>query len=589
MNFKLYRTFLNKYFLRLDPKIILLAGLLILGTALQLLNPLVISSFIDRATSGAADQLAWLGILFLSVTVLIQLNRLASSYLAEDVAWQTTNALRNDLAQQCLGLDRAFHKQHSPGELIERIDGDSSLLANFFSKMCLNIAINLMLMLGILGVLAFKDWRLGAGMTLYCGLALILLRSVQGLGTAQWEAERRADADFYGFIEERIAGVEDICTSGAEDHILGRLEQLQANVMAKNRRARMTGNLSYLLSQGLSVGGTLIGLAVGIGLYQNGEASIGAAFAIVYYVSMLTTPLENLRAEFQDLQKAAAAIHRSGELMRVSPKLERRPITATLPDGPLRVSFCGVRFAYEEYDQEGQALQPARQVLDEISFTLEAGKTLGVLGRTGSGKSTLSRLLFRMVDPQEGSITVGPTDVRNVSLQELRGRIGWVTQEVELFEGTLRDNLILFNPEIKDEHLERVLDDLQLLDWVRSLPAGLDSQVPAGGVGYSSGEAQLLALGRAFLKNPGLVILDEASSRLDPIREAQMSRSLARLLKNRTGILIAHRLQTLSLVDYILILDEGRVLEYDSRDRLSKDLNSRYSQLLKTGLKDALL
>jgi ATP-binding cassette subfamily B protein len=243
-----------------------------------------------------------------------------------------------------------------------------------------------------------------------------------------------------------------------------------------------------------------------------------------------------------------------------------------------------------ETSEEGDA----NLVLHEISFRLQAGKVLGVLGRTGSGKSTLMRLLFRLYDPLQGTIRLGGLNLRELAPEALRQRVAMVTQEVQLFEASVRDNLSFFNPAITTSQIETALKTLRLWDWAQSLPQGLDTRLSAGARanatsgGLSAGEAQLLAFARAFLKDPGLVILDEASSRLDPITEALMEQAVDHLFDGRTGILIAHRLKTVQRADELLILENGRVVEAGPRLALASDPSSRFYALLQTGLEEVL-
>ena len=233
-------------------------------------------------------------------------------------------------------------------------------------------------------------------------------------------------------------------------------------------------------------------------------------------------------------------------------------------------------------------------MLHDITFELKPGKVLGLLGRTGSGKTTLTRLLFRLYDVDAGSITLDGIDVRQVSLADVRQHIGMVTQEVQLFEATVRDNLTLFRSDdpaktpIADASVVAALQTLGLGAWLAGLPDGLDTVLKSGGQGLSAGEAQLLAFTRVFLRNPQLVILDEASSRLDPATEQLLERAIDTLLNGRTAIIIAHRLRTVQRADDILILENGRVQEYGPRTQLLNDPNSRFAQLLQIGIEEAL-
>jgi ATP-binding cassette subfamily B protein len=214
---------------------------------------------------------------------------------------------------------------------------------------------------------------------------------------------------------------------------------------------------------------------------------------------------------------------------------------------------------------------------------------LGLLGRTGSGKTTLARLLLRLYDPDQGEITLSGVRPQDATLHTVRQRVGLVTQNVELFRASVRQNLTLFNPAVTDARLLAILEDLELSGWLAGLPAGLDTELAAGGSNLSAGQAQLLAFARVFLADPGLVILDEASSRLDPATEGLVDRAVDRLLQDRTGIIIAHRLATVQRADEILILDQGTVLEHGRRTDLVHDKSSHFGQLLQTGMEEMLV
>jgi ABC-type multidrug transport system fused ATPase/permease subunit len=219
-----------------------------------------------------------------------------------------------------------------------------------------------------------------------------------------------------------------------------------------------------------------------------------------------------------------------------------------------------------------------------VSFRLEPGHVLGLLGRTGSGKTTIARLLFRLYDVDGGAVRVGGVDVRDLRVDDLRRRISLVTQDVQLFDGTLRDNVRLFDPDVGDDRLGAVFASLGLDEWLAELPDGLDTVLGPTARGLSAGEAQLVALARVFLEDPGLVVLDEASSRLDPHTEALLEDAIDRLLADRTGIVIAHRLRTIERADAVLLLDGGMVVEHGDRMALAADPTSRFAVLLQTGL-----
>ena len=560
-------------------QVVLLAVLLFSSIGLQLINPQVIGYFIDTTQAGGPLRaLLIAAVIFIAIALLQRIVAFSSTYTAENTGWTATNALRADLTLHCLQLDMSFHKEHTPGELIERVDNDVTSLANFFSQFIIKVLGNALLILGILLLLYRENWRIGIAFTLFSILTLVVLTFIQNIAVGKWTSERQANAEFYGFLEEHISGTEDIRAAGAEPYVTHRLFSLMRHMLETNRLASLVSNVTFFSTNFLYVIGYTAGLAIGAYLYSQKQITIGTAYVLVYYIGMLSGPLENIREQVQDLQQASASIERVEELFHAQPRIQEK-VHASLPGGSLSVEFRDVSFSY---DQQENALQ-------NVSFQLRPATVLGLLGRTGSGKTTLARLLFRLYDPAAGAICLQDMDIRDVALRDLREHVGMVTQDVQLFHASLRDNLTFFNKSISDEQIEHVLKELGIWQLVQSLPRGLDTQLAAGGHGLSAGEAQLLAFTRVFLKNPGLVILDEASSRLDPATENLLEQAVDRLLRDRTGIVIAHRLQTVLQVDEIMILENGRIVEYGPRAILANDPNSRFFSLLQTGLEEVLV
>ncbi len=590
------RGLLGMYLKPQRSRISLLALGLFASLSLQLLNPQIIRYFIDTTQHAGTVPNAQRGLIIAAaIFIVLGLTQhalaLATVYLSEAVGWQATNALRADLTRHCLDLDMSFHKQHTPGELIQRIDGDVTALANFFSQVVIRVVSNLLLIIAVLLLLFREDWRLGLGLTLYSLITLAILGSLQRLGVGQWGSERQAHAEMLSFLEERMGGMEDIRASGAERYIMGRLELIMTTLLHKSRAAQLVSNLTFVATNFLLVTGYALGLGLGAYLYLHGSVSIGTAYLIVFYIGMLADPLQNIREQVQDVQQATASIQRVQALFHTGSQLEQIG-QRRLPPGALAVTLDHVSFAYAEHSsvkESGDEEVPEHPVLHDISLSLSPGKVLGLLGRTGSGKTTLTRLLFRLYDPSRGALRLNTIDLRDVASAELQARVGMVTQDVQLFQASIRDNLRFFNPRINDEQLRRALAELGLEQWVDALPAGLDTMLAGGGQGLSAGEAQLLAFTRVLLKDPGLVILDEASSRLDPLTEQLLEQAIDRLMAGRTGIIIAHRLRTVRRADEILILEHGQVVENGPRDVLTNDPHSRFYSLLQTGLEEALV
>ena len=605
-----HRRVLGVYLRPQWRRVLLLSTLILVLIGLQLFNPQIIRYFIDASQgAGATPLLALAALVYLAMGLAQHGLTLAIASLSLDVGWRATNRLRGDLLRHVLGLDMPFHKAHTPGALIERIDGDVSALGDFFAQFLVRVVANVLLVAGILTLVLRTSLAAGVLLIFYTLGTVVVLIYVQRIGVRCWNAARTAWGEQMSFIEEHYAGTEDLRGVGAEPFVLYRLYGYMRTLTETARAGWMGQALGYAATNFLYVAGYGLGLALGAWLYLQGELTIGAAFVLVYYVGMLATPLDVLRGQGEVLQHATVGVRRVETLFRLSPQLQRCNVQP-LPSGSLAVALEQVSFTYAdetgrqeegETGREGEdetsqftihnppfTIHSPALTLSDISFSLAPGRILGVLGRTGSGKTTLTRLLCRLYDPGAGAIRLGGVDLRNVALDDLRRRVGVVTQEVQLFQATLRENITFFDARIDDAAIETALAELGLDAWVRAMPEGLDTLLSTSGRSFSAGEAQLLAFTRLLLRDPGLVILDEAAARLDPITEQRLEAAIDRLLRNRTGVIVAHRLHTLRRADDILILEHGRIVEHGARVTLAADPHSRFAQLLQSGLEGVL-
>jgi ATP-binding cassette, subfamily B, bacterial len=616
-----YSTLLTRYLRPLGLRVAVLVALLFLSIGLQLAQPQVLRAFIDAATTNAtAGYLRNAALLFIVLALVQQAAAVGATYFSEGVGWAATNTLREDLMRHTLRLDISYHKARTPGELIERIDGDVTALATFFSQFVVQIAGNVILFLGVVVVLWREDWISAFGLAVFGATAVAVMLRLRGITVPYWRRQREASAELFGYIEERLGGTEDIRSSGAENYVLYRLYPRLKQRVRTMVTARIVGVVQWVIPNlmfALWLGAGLIYVAW---LYRQGALTIGTGFLIMHYVGISFRPLRVISQQMEEFQRASAGILRVRDLLAERSTLAAGDPTIALPHGSLSIDFARVSFIYDDTPPAvppspapvalnrpsvalsslpasldshpmilNEAKDPSRSetadlVLHDVSFSLAPGETLGLLGRTGSGKTTITRLLFRFYDPTAGSICVGGVDISRVTPAAIRDRIGLVTQDVQLFRATVRQNVALFDETIDDDRIVKAFDDLGLTSWYRALPNGLDTVLGAGGGGLSAGEAQLLAFTRVFLRDPSLVILDEASSRLDPASERLIDRAIERLLDGRTGIIIAHRLATISRVDTVLILEHGVVSEQGPRATLAADPQSRFTALLRAGL-----
>jgi len=569
----------------------LLAVLLVTGIFLQLLNPQLLRAFIDQATSGAeVPDLARIAIAFMAIAFVAQVLAAIGQYVGEDLGWAATNTLRADLALHVLRLDLSFHKARTPGELIERVDGDVTALATFFSRFVVNVLGNLVLMVGILVVVWHEDVRAGVAFLVFALFALIVLGRLRSVAVLEWGKVREVMAQMFGFIGERLAGTEDIRSNRAEWHVMNGLVLHHRAVYAARRAATLRGTIVW--SSTIATFALGHGMAFGVGgyLWVTSAITIGTVYLLFHYVELLRRPIEQLRRELEEIQRAIASIARIDALLAERSRLPDGR-GAAMAAGALPVDIDRVSFAYESGAAPGEdaGAAPGELVLRDVTLRVRPGRVIGLLGRTGSGKTTLARLLMRFYDATSGTIRLGGVDVRDAPLADLRRRATLVSQDVQLFAASVRDNITFFDRSIGDARIVAVLERIGLGPWLRGQggPDPLDAQLHAGAL--SAGEAQLLAFARVFLRDPGLVVLDEASSRLDPATERHIEDAIDHLLDGRTAIVIAHRLATVERCDEIVILEAGQVVEHGPRATLAADPSSRFASLLRTGLEQVLV
>ncbi len=548
-----------------------LGALVTISSSLLLAGPLVIRRIIDIATAGTdAAAITRLAVLFLLIAITTQIISVVVAWFATVTAWRTTNQIRMDMTRHVLGLDHEFHRRHTPGELIQRVDGDVTSVSDFLGQVVPKAVGAAVLVVGMLVVLAFVDWRLAIGALFYVVASVGVVVRGRHRAVGESAEEMGSYARLYGGIEERLTASEDLRTNGAGDHAMWRFVEESADAMTSSVRRENAFLRMWWAVQGAVAGGSVVALVVSAGLVASGVITVSTAFLLFQYVLLLSRPLEDVVHQLETVQKANGAMVRVIDLLAIESTIADDGTRCPVP-GALSIDFESTSFDYGD----------DAMVLNCVSLSIEAGRSVGIVGRTGSGKTTLSRLLLRLVEATQGTVFLGGVAIADIPLDELRRRVALIPQEVELLTGSIRDNVTLFDPEPSDDAVAEALRHVGLGALV---DGGIHRALGAGGAGLSAGEAQLLALARVWLRQPDLVVLDEATARVDPATEVRIEHAIAQLMAGRTTVIIAHRLSTLRHVDEIVVMDHGRVAEHGNRADLAALSGSRFRRLLELAL-----
>jgi ABC-type multidrug transport system fused ATPase/permease subunit len=455
---------------------VLVALVIALGSALAVVGPLIVRRIIDEATDGTtAGRITQLAIAFLVVAIAMQAVAVLASWMATTSAWHTTNEFRMQMSGHVLGLDHEFHRTHTPGELIQRVDGDVTSVSEFLGLVVPRAAGAALTVLGMLVVLVVLDWRLALGMAVYLGFALAVLVRSRHRAVSESSDEMGAYARLYGGIEERLTASEDLRANGAANHAAWRFIEDTTDTMATSvRRERAFLVMWWVVHMSLVAGWVLV-LVLGAALLAADAITLGTAFLMFQYVMLISRPLEQVVHQLETVQKANGAMLRVAEILALRPTIVDTGNTRP-PSGPLSVACERVDFDY------GDDLP----VLADVDLTIAAGRSVGIVGRTGSGKTTLSRLVLRLVEPTSGAVRLGGVPIGDIPMSELRRRVALVPQEVELFAGSVRDNVTLFDDGPSDGD---VIDVLHRVGLDALAEGDVHRRLAAGGTGLSAGEA----------------------------------------------------------------------------------------------------
>jgi ATP-binding cassette subfamily B protein len=456
-------------------------------------------------------------------------------------------------------LSAAFYTGEKTGRIMTRMSSDIEAIQVLFQEGLAGLLVQLFTISFVLVQLFSMNVRLALVMTLVMMPALTAMtlwfRAASDRG---YEAVRERIAEVLADLQENLAGIRLVAAYNRQRHNSIR----HRNVAGRHRDANLyTVRVGAIYAPGTEALGIVtqaVLILIGGRMVLNGSLSLGELTAFVLYLSAVFQPIQQLVQLYNTYQSGRAAVLKLRELLGTYPTVPELDDARTLPPVQGEIRLEGITFGYV----------PSTPAISDVDLTIHAGETFAFVGPTGAGKSTIAKLVARMYDPDQGRVLVDGHDIREVTFESLRSQLGVVPQEPFLFEGTVRDNIAFARPSASTEELLEACDAVGILDLVERLPDGLETTVQERGVTFSSGERQLLALARAFVAQPRVLILDEATSSLDLATETRIERALDTLLEGRTAILIAHRLNTVMRADRIAVVEGGRLVEVGTQPEL---------------------
>jgi ABC-type multidrug transport system fused ATPase/permease subunit len=471
-------------------------------------------------------------------------------------------AVRNKLFAHLQRLSLDFYERERTGKVVARMTNDIEAMSDLVTDGLVTFITSVITLVGISVILVLLDWQLAVA-TLVVAPALALAATrFRRQSSAAWRRVREAATVVTIQLQEALSGVRAIQAFRREPTTLRRYaDAADAERTAHNRTIR----IASLFFPGVEFAGAAASVVVlGVGGHQvlSGGLEIGTLAAFLLYLRSLFDPVQQLSELYDTFQSATAGAERVGAVLQVEPTVREAddPLPLDSPRGELALE--GVHFAYAVGDHTGP------EVLHGVGLRVPAGSTLALVGPTGAGKSTVAKLIARFYDPLSGTVTLDGVDLRQVRIADLRRAMGYVPQEGFLFSGTVEDNIRFGRPDATRAQIQAAARAVGADPVIAGLPHGYDTEVGERGALVSAGERQLIAFARAWIADPALLVLDEATSNLDVVTEAGVQQALRRLRQGRTTVLIAHRLSTVIEADQVAIVEDGRVVEADSPEEL---------------------
>jgi ATP-binding cassette subfamily B multidrug efflux pump len=600
--------------------VIVALAAIILKSGLDVLGPYLTKIALDKYLAKSADSHSWIGdrlsgaplvgiaqigALYVGILILTFAMEFVQTYLMQWTGQKVMFDLRRQIFRHLQFMHVAFFDKHPVGRLVTRVTTDVDALNEMFTAGVVSIFEDIFVLAGILAIMTEMNWKLAlitfAVLPLIVYATLIFRDKVRD----SYRRIRTAIARINSFLQEAVSGMLVLQLFNREKRAFNKFSDINASHMEAFKDAIMAYSVYYPVVEILSsiavasivwFGGndilrhfTVSSLDLhfskkslfSVNVVQS-AMTLGVLVAFMQYAQRFFRPIQDLSEKYNILQSAMAAGERVFKLLDTKVEITS-PAVAKCPEGPGRIEFDHVWFAYNTgaptrgvvagLRSAGTGRSPEQTsepdwVLRDVNFVLEPGETIAVVGHTGAGKTTLISLLMRFYDVQRGAIRIDGVDIKDMNLDDLRNRFGVVLQDPFLFSGTVAGNIRLGTARIQDADVEQAAEDVNLADFIRTLPGGFKEEVRERGSTLSTGQKQLISFARALAHNPKILILDEATSSVDTETEFRVRDALSRMVEGRTALIIAHRLSTIQRADKIIVMHKGQVREMGSHQQL---------------------
>ena len=553
----------------------------------------------DRLSSAPLTGIAQIGGLYVGILVFTFTLEFIQTYLMQWTGQKVMFDLRSQIFRHLQQMHVAFFDKNPVGRLVTRVTTDVDALNEMFTAGVVSIFEDVFVLAGIIAIMITMNWKLALITFAVLPLIVYATKVFRDKVRDSYRRIRTAIARINSYLQEAVSGMLVLQLFNREKRAYNKFSDINASHMEAFKDAIMAYSLYYPAVEILSslavasiiwFGGgqilqhmTISTIAIGFSkktlftfqVAQN-VMTIGVLVAFMQYAQRFFRPIQDLSEKFNILQSAMAAGERVFKLLDTKVEVTSPPVTKQ-PQGPGRIEFDHVWFAYGTKPIADDTAKPTPDspqnsepdwVLRDVNFVLDPGETIAVVGHTGAGKTTLISLLMRFYDVQRGAIRIDGVDIKEMNLDDLRGRFGVVLQDPFLFSGTVAANIRLGTARIQDQDVEQAAEDVNLAEFIRTLPGGFKEEVRERGSTLSTGQKQLISFARALAHNPKILILDEATSSVDTETEFRVRDALSRMVEGRTALIIAHRLSTIQRADKIIVMHKGQVREMGSHQQL---------------------